>query len=180
MVNPEIDEEELWERVTGKKSKPLSQADARIREWQPPTERHIRKVYLSGPKSRLNAEKRLRSIRYDTLLKVWRDVVERTVYVPESESPLEKRVSSLENEMRKLKSILIQEHEIPEVDRIYEKFKEELESKYFGKIVAIDLESEIVAGIGSSVLEAYEKAKEKSPKNKFSYKRVGYAYVFKL
>lgn len=136
----DIDEEELWERATGKK----------------------------------------RPTRRDDFLFELFSFLRKFAYVPEPKSGLEKRVESLENELRKLKSILTPKREVTKADSIYEKFKEELESKYFGKIVAIDIESGTIAGVGDSILEAYEKAKLKSPQSKFSYKRVGYAYVFRL
>jgi hypothetical protein len=95
---------------------------------------------------------------------------------------LEERVEYLEREIRRLKEKLQEKHskKLTKADLIYEKYKEELEKKYFGKIVAIDVDSGTIVGIGDSILEAYEEARKKSKKRKFSYKKVGYPFVCKL
>lgn len=107
-------------------------------------------------------------------------LLKKLAYVPEPKSRLEKRVESLENEVRKLKGILMPKRRITKADSIYEKFREELEKEHFGKIVAIDIDSETVVGIGNTVLEAYNEGRKKSSRTKFSYKRVGYPYVYRL
>ena len=96
------------------------------------------------------------------------------------EETLEERVKRLEDEVRRLKKARMPSIEPTKADLVYEKFREELEKEHFGKIVAIDIDSETVVGIGDTVLEAYHKAREKSPKTKFSYKRIGYTYVYRL
>jgi len=99
----------------------------------------------------------------------------------EAEENIEKRVKNLEKEIQNIKKHLIITQEQPlESDRIYEKFKEELEKKHYGKIVAIDLESENIVGIGNTILEAYEEARKKSKKSKFAYRKVGYPFICKL
>lgn len=67
-----------------------------------------------------------------------------------------------------------------EADLVYEREKEELERRYFGKIVAIDVDSKAIVGVGDSILEAYREAKKKTSKNKFAYKRVGYPAIHRL
>ena len=62
-------------------------------------------------------------------------------------------------------------------DGIYAREQENLESKYMGKIVAIDSKSEKIAGIGDSILEAYEEAKKKSTQKQFTFRRVGCNYI---
>jgi hypothetical protein len=64
-----------------------------------------------------------------------------------------------------------------EVDQVYNKFKVELEKQNLGKIVAIDLDSKTIAGIGSSVSEAYDQAKAKTGKEQFDFRRVGFKYL---
>jgi hypothetical protein len=174
MAREEIDEEKLWERATGKK-RPTRIAEPLFRVWSTFRERPP-----SGPEPKSRLEEQVVSIRDERLFRVWRDLIEKVVYAPEPKSGLEERVESLEDEVRKLKSILTPKREALKADIIYEKFKEELESKYWGKIVAIDIESETIAGIGDSILEAYQKARLKFPKNKFAYKRIGYTYVLRL
>jgi hypothetical protein len=58
-------------------------------------------------------------------------------------------------------------------EEIYEKHKEKLEKTYLGKIVAIEIESQDVAGIGASLDEAYEEAIKKYPKKEFYFRKVG-------
>jgi hypothetical protein len=57
-------------------------------------------------------------------------------------------------------------------EEVYEQNKEKLE-KTLGKIVAIEIESGTIAGIGSTLDEAYEKAIKKYPGRKFYFRRVG-------
>jgi hypothetical protein len=67
-----------------------------------------------------------------------------------------------------MKSVLVIKGE-----EIYEKHKEKLEKTYLGKIVAIEIESRDVAGIGASLDEAYEEAIKKYPKKEFYFRKVG-------
>ena len=59
-------------------------------------------------------------------------------------------------------------------DEIYAANKAQLEKECFGKIVAIDNDGHNIVGIGDTVLDAYNDAKNKSKQTKFSYKRIGY------
>lgn len=58
-------------------------------------------------------------------------------------------------------------------EEVYEEKKEKLESVYLGKIVAIEVESRDVAGIGENLDEAYEKALKKYPGRQFYFRKVG-------
>ena len=58
-------------------------------------------------------------------------------------------------------------------EEIYEENKEKLEKTYLGKIVAIEIESGTVAGIGDNLDETYEKALKKHPDKKFYFRKVG-------
>jgi len=58
-------------------------------------------------------------------------------------------------------------------EEVYEEEKDRLEKAYMGKIVAIEIESRAVAGIGESLDEAYEEALKKYPDKKFYFRRVG-------
>lgn len=58
-------------------------------------------------------------------------------------------------------------------EEIYEEHKKKLEKAYLGKIVAIEIESGTVAGIGDSLDEAYEKALKKHPTKNFYFRKVG-------
>ena len=64
-------------------------------------------------------------------------------------------------------------------DQIYARFKEKLEAEHFGKIVAIDTDLGEIVGIGDDILDVYNKAKEKTSKTRFAFRRVGYPYVYK-
>ena len=67
-----------------------------------------------------------------------------------------------------MKSVLVMKGE-----EVYEENREKLEKAYLGKIVAIEIESRDVAGIGTSLDEAYEEAIKKYPKEEFYFRKVG-------
>ena len=67
-----------------------------------------------------------------------------------------------------MKSVLVIKGE-----EVYEKNREKLEKVYLGKIVAIEIESGAIAGIGASLDEAYEVALEKYSGKKFYFRKVG-------
>lgn len=67
-----------------------------------------------------------------------------------------------------MKSVLVIKGE-----EVYEKNREKLEKAYLGKIVAIEIESGAVAGIGASLDEAYEEALKKYPGKKFYFRKIG-------
>lgn len=67
-----------------------------------------------------------------------------------------------------MKSVLVIKGE-----EVYERNKEKLEKTHLGKIVAIETESETIAGIGETLDQAYEKAKKKHPDKKFYFRKVG-------
>lgn len=67
-----------------------------------------------------------------------------------------------------MKSVLVIKGE-----EVYEENREKLEKAYLGKIVAIEIESRDVAGIGASLDEAYEEAVKKYPQKQFYFRKVG-------
>jgi len=67
-----------------------------------------------------------------------------------------------------MKSVLVIKGE-----EVYEENREKLEKSYLGKIVAIEIESRDVAGIGRSLDEAYEEAVKKYPRKQFYFRKVG-------
>lgn len=97
----------------------------------------------------------------------------RVIDVTEEIGDLKKRVRELERRVGG-------KREPTKVDFVYELFKEELEEKHFGRIVAIDTDLEEIVGVGDTILEAYNKAKEKTGKDQFDFKRVGYKYIHKV
>lgn len=58
-------------------------------------------------------------------------------------------------------------------EEVYKEEKDRLEKVYMGKIIAIEIESRTVAGIGESLDEAYEEALKKYPNKKFYFRKVG-------
>lgn len=58
-------------------------------------------------------------------------------------------------------------------EEIYEEKRVDLEKFYLGKIIAIEVESREVAGIGETVEEAYAAAVKRHPKSRFYFRRVG-------
>jgi len=67
-----------------------------------------------------------------------------------------------------MKSVLIIKGE-----EVYEENRGKLEKSYLGKIVAIEIESRDIAGIGRSLDEAYEEAVKKYPRKQFYFRKVG-------
>jgi hypothetical protein len=67
-----------------------------------------------------------------------------------------------------MKSLLVVKGE-----EVYEKSKQKLEKTHLGKIVAIEIESGDVAGIGSNLDEAYEQALKRYPSKKFYFRKIG-------
>lgn len=65
------------------------------------------------------------------------------------------------------------ELKIWEANKLFEKISKELNSKYKGKIVAIDADTGSYF-IGDSELDAYKKAIKKYPDKKFVFKRIGF------
>jgi hypothetical protein len=78
-----------------------------------------------------------------------------------------------------MESILIQKGE-----DIYRENKERLERVYSGKVIAIEVESKAIAGIGETLDEAYEDALNKYPGKSFYFRKVGPCaaptYLFRL
>jgi hypothetical protein len=58
-------------------------------------------------------------------------------------------------------------------EEIYSKSKSKWEKSYFGKIIAIEVESRELAGVGESLDEAYEDALKKYPNKQFYFRKVG-------
>jgi hypothetical protein len=56
---------------------------------------------------------------------------------------------------------------------VYSENKDEWEKAYFGKIIAIEVESKELAGIGETLDEAYEDALKKYPDKQFYFRKVG-------
>ena len=99
----------------------------------------------------------------------------------EDEDQLARRMENLERKVQELEKERESRIKLPlKTDLVYSKFQNELEKKYFGKIVAIDIETETIAGIGNSILDAYSDAKKKTRKEQFSYRKVGSTYVHRL
>lgn len=92
-------------------------------------------------------------------------------------------IEELENLKRRVGELEIRigKRRIPtKADHVYNLYKEKLEEKHFGKIVAIDTDSEEIVGMGDSVLEAYNDANRETGKEQFDFKRVGYKYVHEV
>ena len=67
-----------------------------------------------------------------------------------------------------MKSVIVTKGE-----EIYKENEEKLERAYLGKIIAIEIESETIAGVGESLDEAYENALKKYPCKQFYFRKVG-------
>jgi len=89
-------------------------------------------------------------------------------------------IGELKRRVRELEARVGERRKPTMADYVYELFKEELEEKHFGKIVAIDAESEKIVGIGDTILEAYNMAVKETGKDQFDFRRVGYKYIYKV
>jgi hypothetical protein len=67
-----------------------------------------------------------------------------------------------------MKSMLVAEGE-----NIYEENRKKLEQTSLGKIVAIEIESREIAGVGPNLDDAYEEAIKKYPKKQFYFRKIG-------
>lgn len=152
MTEQRLDERTLWDRVIGQKETATS-------------------TLMASPENvTIQEEIFLRYVRRMRLLKA-------RPYL--REISLEKRVKALETKIKELEKKDF-EFQPTKADHIYERFKEDLEQKHFGKIIAIDVESEKILGIGDSVLGAYQDAIRKTEKRRFTYRKVGRKFVHKL
>ena len=89
-------------------------------------------------------------------------------------------IKDLKSRVRELERRVGGRREITKADIVYENFRKELEETQFGKIVAIDTEKGEIVGKGATILEAYKEAKERTGKDQFDFKRVGYKYLYKV
>lgn len=88
-------------------------------------------------------------------------------------------LDALKQKVQELEKRVGGKREFTKADLVIEFKREELEKDHFGKIVAIDPDSMSIVGIGNSVLEAYREAKEKTGKDQFDFRRIGYKYVYR-
>lgn len=103
-----------------------------------------------------------------------------TSYTPPETFHVREEIIELKKRIRKLEKSVGEERKPTKVDYVYELHKEGLERQYFGKVVAIDTDLDKIVGIGDTVLEAYEKARAKTGKEQFDFRRVGYDYIEKV
>lgn len=152
MTEQSFDEKTLWNKVVGRKK--------------------INSSTFIIPSGKLTVPEEIfrRYVREMRLLKAQPDL---------GTLSLEKRVKALETKIAELEKRDLTFHPT-KADHIYQRFKEDLEQKHLGKIIAIDVEGEKILGIGDSVLEAYQDALQKTEKRQFTYRRVGRKFVHKL
>ncbi len=60
-----------------------------------------------------------------------------------------------------------------QAEEIYNTHKSDLESKYYGKIVVLDINQEDIAAIGDTPQEASSKAQRLRPRHRFFMRRIG-------
>jgi len=56
---------------------------------------------------------------------------------------------------------------------VYSKNKDKWEKAYLGKIIAIEVESKELAGVGENLDEAYENALKNCPNRHFYFRKIG-------
>jgi hypothetical protein len=91
-----------------------------------------------------------------------------------------KEIESLKKRVDELEKRVGIQRTPTKVDYVYSLFKNELEKHHFGKVIAIDVDSAQVVGIGDSILEAYNEAIKKTKKTQFDFKRVGFKHLHKV
>ena len=167
----ELNEQSLWERVVRKNEATVVVCGDSSKPWA-----QVVDGYFVFPHSKTQREKESTALQEIVNLYLTRLFTSRQV--PSREELLEKRVKLLEAKVRQLEGKNISPALLPtKADRIYENERENLESKYMSKIVAIDSKSEKVAGIGDSILEAYKVATKNSTQKQFTFRRVGCNYI---
>jgi len=93
---------------------------------------------------------------------------------------LESNCNQLKQRLQELETRFEGTKTLTKADLIYEKYRSRIEAENFGKIIAIDVDSEEIAGIGDSIIDAFKDAKKHSDKETFAYRRVGFAYVHRI
>ena len=58
-------------------------------------------------------------------------------------------------------------------EKIYSENKGRWEKAYLGKVIAIEVESKSLAGVGENLDEAYENASNRHPNKRFYFRKVG-------
>ena len=58
-------------------------------------------------------------------------------------------------------------------EKIYNENKARWEETHMGKIVAIEVETKSLAGVGENLDEAYENASQRYPNKRFYFRKVG-------
>jgi len=58
-------------------------------------------------------------------------------------------------------------------EEVYRKLRSELEKSHMGKVVAIDIVTGAIAGIGDDINQAYMSARKKYPNRAFYFRKVG-------
>lgn len=151
----------------------------KMKKWGVISEAYVHPISPNIPKRELIIDQQL-------IFRNWVGNYSRAIAFRKDKTTLQK-VNSLEatcrelrNRVRKLETLTNSRMESSKADVVYQLFKNELENKYVGKIVAIDVDSEKIVGIGDSILEAYKEAKKHSSKATFAYRRVGFSYVHRI
>lgn len=137
-------------------------------DWQHQWKKDLEKNMLGRPEKDIGPIEQFRSLKsfsdreiHDTLRKEVQVIMEAEL------SEIRKVIAELSERTE------IRTHQPTKGDMIYMKVKSKLEEESNGKIAAIDLESEKVAGIGETLLDAYEHAKKATGRDKFFFKRIG-------
>lgn len=67
-----------------------------------------------------------------------------------------------------------------QAEEYYDRHKVMLEKDHMDEIVAFDIDTGEIAGLGNTVREAYDNARRKISKEQFYFKRVGNKYLHRL
>ena len=112
---------------------------------------------------------------------LWNDTFEALAEIRHVRTPdVYAELISLKKRVQELEKRVGGKRKLTGVDFAIESNREELEKKYFGKIVAVGTDSLEVVGVGDTILEAYNNAKEKTGKDKFDFRRIGYKYIYRV
>jgi len=93
---------------------------------------------------------------------------------------LKRNITLTNTRINELEKRVGRKRQVTNADKVYEQFRRVLEETDFGKIVAIDIDRKEIVGKGDTILEAYNEAKDRTGKEQFDFKRVGYKYLFKV
>ena len=128
-------------------------------------------------------EMRLKRLEENEIPHLSKQIVDESMHAIKKVDESTERFISLYDNLTQRMDKHLEEHEVKKQtlgERLYDLYKSELEKEHFDKVVAFDIESGTVAGIGDTVSDAYNQARKKLGEKQYYFKRIGRKYLFRL